>query len=170
MKNSFQNTKEFIEQQHTLGRRVALVKGVFDLLHPEHTEYLKKCKQVADVLVVLIIRDEITQKLKPGRPIQDEQCRKAVISAIKSVDFAEIDYDSTDVETGEYSKTVDITKLKELNPDIWIVTVGRKIKYTDTDPIEIVEISTGTQYSTTNIINKVLETYADEFVKSKQDL
>lgn len=171
MNTSFEKTKQYIKKCQQKGETVALVKGVFDLIHPDHVLFLKNAKNLADRLVVLLISDTATAAIKPGRPIQDQASRVKVMNSLKTVDFAEVDYDSGDPETGKYSKDRDISLLKELNPNVWIVSSGRKEKFIELDlgQIEIVELSSGSEHSTTGIVNKILVTYAEQYVKESLD-
>ncbi|MFH2022549.1 MAG: adenylyltransferase/cytidyltransferase family protein, partial [Patescibacteria group bacterium] len=51
--------------------KVILVTGVFDLLHPEHIEFLKKSKALGGELIVGVETDERVGQMKGvGRPIQ----------------------------------------------------------------------------------------------------
>lgn len=164
MNDSFERTIEFIKSEKLKGHRVVLMKGVFDLIHPDHIRCFELLKQNADTLVVLIIGDKATSTIKPGRPIQDEKSRMKIISSLSLVDFCDLDYDSTDQATGEYSKDIDIQKLKHLNPDIWAVSQGRKAKFENYDlgGIEIVEVPEGQEHSTTKIIEKILKIYSPQ--------
>ena len=162
MNDSFERTIEFIKAEKLKGHSVVLMKGVFDLIHPDHIRCFELLKQKADVLIVLIIGDKATATIKPGRPKQDEQSRMKIISSLKLVDFCALDYDSTDPATGEYSKDMDIQKLKQLNPDVWAVSQGRKTKFDNYDlgKIEIIEIPEGQEHSTTKIIERILKIYS----------
>lgn len=164
MDDSFESTIEFIKTEKLKGNSVVLMKGVFDLIHPDHIKCFELLKQNADILVVLIIGNKATARIKPGRPIQDEQSRMKIISSLKAVDFCTLDYDSTDPLTGEYSKDVDIHKLRQLNPDIWAVSQGRKAKFENYDlgDIKIMEVPEGQDHSTTKIIEKILEVYSNQ--------
>jgi|GEM_PF-5761501 len=162
MNDSFERTIEFIKAEKLKGHSVVLMKGVFDLIHPDHIRCFELLKQKADVLVVLLIGDKATAKIKPDRPIQDEQSRMKIISNLKLVDFCALDYDSTDPDTGEYSKDLDIHKLRQLNPNIWAVSQGRKAKFENYDlsEIEIIEVPEGQDHSTTKIVEKILRIYS----------
>lgn len=164
MNDSFERTIEFIKTEKLKRHSVVLMKGVFDLIHPDHIRCFELLKQKADVLVVLIIGDKATATIKPGRPIQDEQSRMKIISSLKLVDFCALDYDSTDPATRKYSKDMDIQKLKQLNPDLWAVSQSRKAKFENYDlgGIEIMEVPEGQDHSTTKIIEKILEIYSPQ--------
>lgn len=73
----------------TLGRKIVLCHGVFDVIHAGHIQHLKEAKSYGDTLVVTLTPDEFVRK-GPGRPIFNQQTRTAVISAIQHVDFVAI--------------------------------------------------------------------------------
>ena len=68
--------------------RIVFTNGCFDLLHPGHVTYLAQAKSLGDILVVGLDTDESVKKLKgSSRPIQDQDSRAKVLSALRSVDF-----------------------------------------------------------------------------------
>lgn len=73
------------------GRRIVLTNGCFDVLHRGHTRYLNQAKQLGDVLVVALNSDSSVQQLKgPGRPVNQEADRAAVIAALSCVDHVTV--------------------------------------------------------------------------------
>jgi len=70
------------------GTKVVFTNGCFDLLHRGHVEYLRKARELADVLVVGINTDASVQRLKgPGRPITPQEDRAIVLAALECVDY-----------------------------------------------------------------------------------
>ncbi|MBN2507447.1 MAG: adenylyltransferase/cytidyltransferase family protein [Verrucomicrobia bacterium] len=70
-------------------RRATLVatNGCFDLLHVGHVTYLEAARNLGDALLVGLTRDLHVQALKgPGRPVNPEQDRAAVLAALACVD------------------------------------------------------------------------------------
>ncbi len=66
---------------------IVLATGVFDGLHSEHLEFLKKAKQAGDVLIVGAESDVRVKKLKgEERPFQDEQTRVKKLEELEFVD------------------------------------------------------------------------------------
>src|SRR6185436_3298206 len=60
----------------------------FDLLHPGHLRVLEFAKSRGDVLVVGLNTDRSVRRLKgPGRPIQSEEDRAALLGALECVDY-----------------------------------------------------------------------------------
>lgn len=71
--------------------RVGFTNGCFDLLHRGHLFSLEQAARRTDRLVVGINSDASTHRLKgPGRPVQDEATRAAVIAALRFVDLVVI--------------------------------------------------------------------------------
>lgn len=68
-------------------KKVVLVGGCFDVLHPGHITFLEKAKKMGDFLVVLLESDEKIKKIKGnGRPIYSQKERAEVLEALKVVD------------------------------------------------------------------------------------
>ena len=69
------------------GRKLVVTNGCFDLLHPGHVTYLENARNFGDALLVGLNGDEATRQLKgPGRPVNSESDRAAVLAALASVD------------------------------------------------------------------------------------
>ena len=67
--------------------RLCFTNGCFDLLHPGHVKYLEDARALGDFLVVGLNSDASVARLKgPGRPLQDEAARAAVLLGLRSVD------------------------------------------------------------------------------------
>ena len=63
-------------------------KILFDILHAGHLNFLRQAKALGDVLVVAVNSDASARALKgPGRPINSEQDRLALIEALDPVDY-----------------------------------------------------------------------------------
>lgn len=70
------------------GKKIVLVGGCFDVLHPGHVIFLEKAKKVADYLVVLLESDQKVKKLKgERRPVHDQKMRAKVLASLSSVDW-----------------------------------------------------------------------------------
>jgi D-glycero-beta-D-manno-heptose 1-phosphate adenylyltransferase len=68
------------------GRRVVVTNGCFDLLHPGHVTYLEAARNLGDALLIGLNSDASVRELKgPGRPLNPEQDRAAVVAALESV-------------------------------------------------------------------------------------
>jgi len=73
------------------GKRVAATNGCFDILHVGHVRYLAAARKLGDVLVVGLNGDGSVRQLKgEGRPVNREQDRAEVLTALQSVDYVTI--------------------------------------------------------------------------------
>ena len=73
------------------GKRVAATNGCFDILHVGHVRYLAAARKLGDVLVVGLNGDDSVHQLKgEGRPVNREQDRAEVLTALESVDYVTI--------------------------------------------------------------------------------
>jgi D-glycero-beta-D-manno-heptose 1-phosphate adenylyltransferase len=69
------------------GRKLVVTNGCFDLLHLGHVTYLEAARALGQALLVGVNSDESVRALKgPGRPINSESDRAAVLAALQSVD------------------------------------------------------------------------------------
>jgi rfaE bifunctional protein nucleotidyltransferase chain/domain len=78
------------------GRKLVATNGCFDLLHLGHVSYLQQARGLGDALLVGLTSDAQVRRLKgPGRPVNREAARAAVVAALESVDavfvFPELD-------------------------------------------------------------------------------
>lgn len=103
-------------QIHMANQKIVFTNGCFDLLHVGHVRYLKMAKCFADVLIVGLNSDASVRALKgDGRPINGEQDRVEVLSALKSVDYVVLFHEATaeglieEIEPDVYVKGGDYT-------------------------------------------------------------
>ena len=80
--------------------KIVILSGFFNPLHGGHLDMIEEGAVMGDKLVV-IVNNDVQQKLKKGKIILDEKNRLRLISALKYVDDAvlSIDQDPTVVET-----------------------------------------------------------------------
>jgi len=68
------------------GRKLVVTNGCFDLLHLGHVTYLETARGLGDGLLVGLNSDASVRALKgPGRPINPEADRAAVLAALECV-------------------------------------------------------------------------------------
>ncbi len=125
---SLEDCISFRQSVRSLGERVVLTNGCFDILHPGHLQYLYESSQLADKLIVAVNSDASVRTLKgPNRPINNERQRANALAALRFVDAvfvfsgprlsAEIRVLSPDVYTkaGDYKlETLDISERQAL--------------------------------------------------------
>jgi D-beta-D-heptose 7-phosphate kinase/D-beta-D-heptose 1-phosphate adenosyltransferase len=92
------------------GLKLAFTNGCFDLLHPGHVALLGQARAAADRLVVGLNSDASVARLKgPGRPVQNEQARAAVLASLASVDMVVL-----------FEEDTPLSLIGELRPDILV--------------------------------------------------
>jgi D-beta-D-heptose 7-phosphate kinase/D-beta-D-heptose 1-phosphate adenosyltransferase len=85
-----------VAQWKALGLKVGFTNGCFDLVHRGHLYSLEQAARRADRLVVGLNSDASTRRLKgPGRPVQDQGTRAAVLAALRFVDLVVVFDDDT---------------------------------------------------------------------------
>jgi glycerol-3-phosphate cytidylyltransferase len=64
---------------------IAYVQGTFDLFHTGHVRLLKKCKNIADIVIVALLSDEAITDYRGKAPIITFNDRKEVLESCKYV-------------------------------------------------------------------------------------
>jgi D-glycero-beta-D-manno-heptose 1-phosphate adenylyltransferase len=69
------------------GKNLVVTNGVFDILHLGHVTYLQTARNFGNALLVGINDDDAVRLLKkgPGRPVNSENDRAAILAALQSV-------------------------------------------------------------------------------------
>ena len=81
--------KALAARVQSTGGHVVFTNGVFDLLHPGHVRYLQDARRLGAALIVGVNSDRSVRANKgPERPINPEQERAEVLSALGCVDVA----------------------------------------------------------------------------------
>ena len=71
----------------TSGKRLVVTNGCFDILHAGHVTYLEAARNQGDALLIGLNDDDSVRQLKgPGRPVNAELDRAAVLAALACVD------------------------------------------------------------------------------------
>ena len=130
------------------------VNGTFDVLHRGHLELLNYAKTFGYVIVGIDTDECVREKKGQGRPIYNQYERKFLLENLKSVD--EVIFFSSELEFEEL--------IKSLNPDIIIVGSDWKEKSTIKSYYDgnLIFFDRMEDYSTTNIILKILDTYKND--------
>ena len=77
----------FLARERKSGKKVVFTNGCFDILHAGHVRYLQRARSLGDLLVVGLNADASVKKLKgPGRPVNSQTDRAAVLSGLSCVD------------------------------------------------------------------------------------
>ncbi|MDR1975627.1 MAG: D-glycero-beta-D-manno-heptose-7-phosphate kinase [Campylobacteraceae bacterium] len=129
--------------------KIVFTNGCFDILHAGHVQYLQKARALGSLLVVGLNSDRSVGALKgENRPINSEQDRAVVLSALGFVDYVVIFDEDTPYDL-----------IKELKPDILVKGAdykGKEVVGSDlVDEVVLIDFVEGK--STTNIIKRIQE-------------
>lgn len=130
-----------------------VTNGCFDILHVGHVRYLQKTKEFANYLIVMLNSDISVRALKgEGRPINNENDRAEILSALSCVDYVVLFDEKSpaklleDIKPDVYTKGADYTL--ETLPE-------REIVERNNIKVEFIDFVQGK--STTNVIKKINE-------------
>lgn len=99
-------------------KKIVFTNGCFDILHVGHVKYLQKAKELGDILIVGLNSDSSVKKLKgKNRPINNEDDRATLLSALFFVDFVVI-----------FNEETPYKLIKELKPNILVKGADYKNK------------------------------------------
>lgn len=88
---SLEELLEVVESEKKKGKRIVFTNGCFDILHAGHAYYLRRAKELGDVLVVGINSDQSVKRIKgEKRPIMPESMRAYLLDSLKPVDYVVI--------------------------------------------------------------------------------
>ncbi len=92
------------------GGTVVATGGCFDLVHAGHVAMLDDARRLGDWLVVLLNSDDSVRRLKgPGRPLQSQDDRAAVLRSLGSVDDVIV-----------FDEDTPVAALEVLRPDVFV--------------------------------------------------
>lgn len=132
-------------------KTIVFTNGCFDILHVGHKRYLEQASALGDVFVIGVNSDASVKRLKgPSRPVNSEQDRMEILSALGFVDYVVLFDEDTPYEL-----------IKKIQPDILVKggdytvdkVVGRDIVEARGGRVELIPFVDGK--STTSIINKI---------------
>jgi len=134
-------------------QKVVFTNGCFDILHRGHVEYLAKAASLGDVLIVGLNTDSSVRRLKgETRPVQDENSRAIILSALQFITHVVLFEENTPYEL-----------IKFVQPDILVKgsdylaenIVGYDIVTAKGGQVVTIDLVQG--YSTTGIVKKLQE-------------
>lgn len=92
------------------GKKIVFTNGCFDIIHVGHVDYLSKARRMGDVLVIGLNSDSSVKRLKgKGRPLNREEDRSKVLSALYFVDYVTM-----------FSEDTPDRLIRKLKPDILV--------------------------------------------------
>lgn len=146
----FNNLDKLSNELKTNKKSIVLTNGCFDILHIGHLRYLKKAKELGDILIIGLNSDKSVKSLKgESRPLNNENDRAEMLTYIEFIDYITIFEDKT------AEKLID-----NIKPDIYVKGGDYNI---DNLPEKDVLLKNNVKtvflpfvsgYSTTNIISK----------------
>jgi rfaE bifunctional protein nucleotidyltransferase chain/domain len=142
---------EVLNTERSRGMKVVFTNGCFDIIHSGHVSYLEKARSLGDCLVVGLNSDASARRIKgPDRPVNPEQARATVLSALTCVDHVAI-----------FDQDTPYTLIERIRPDVlvkggdWAVDdiVGADVVRSSGGKVLTLAFEPG--FSTTGIIKKI---------------
>ncbi len=128
--------------------KIGFTNGCFDLLHPGHVSLLDQAKAACDRLIVGINSDASVVRLKgPGRPVQNQEARAAVLSSLAAIDLVVVFDANTPIELIEAFRPDLLVKGADYGLD---QVVGAELVQSYGGKVLLAELTPG--YSTTATI------------------
>ena len=130
---------------------IVFTNGCFDVLHAGHVDLLERARALGDRLIVGINSDRSVRSIRgPGRPVQDEEARKAVLLGLRAVD-----------EVFIFDETTPEKLIESLRPDVlvkggdWKVDeiIGADLVQSYGGQVHSLPLKDG--YSSSSIIDKI---------------
>ena len=143
---------EIVRQGQAEGKTFVATNGCFDILHVGHVRYLQKTKALADYSIVMLNSDKSVKMIKgEDRPINNEQDRAELLSALSCVDYVVL-----------FEEKSPAALLEAIKPDIYTKGADytlenlpeREIVIRNNIKVEFIDFVAGK--STTNVIKKCL--------------
>lgn len=132
-------------------KTIVFTNGCFDILHVGHKRYLEKAASLGDIFVIGVNSDASVRRLKgPTRPVNPEQDRMEILSALSFVDYVVLFDEDTPYELIKKIQPDVLVKGGDYKPD---EVVGKDIVEARGGRLELISFVEGK--STTNIINKI---------------
>jgi len=131
-------------------KKIVFTNGCFDLIHAGHLHLLTSAASFGNVLIIGLNTDVSVSKLKPGRPLQDQQARAMIMASFEFVDAVILFDEDTPYEL-----------IKAIQPNVLVKggdykledVVGRDVVQQNKGRVELVHYLEG--ISTTNMINRI---------------
>lgn len=145
------------DRLHADGQRVVFTNGCFDILHSGHVSYLQFAREQGDALIVGVNSDRSVKQGKGDlRPVNPEQERALVLSALECVDWVVI-----------FDEDEPATLIGEILPDVlvkgedWAHYVsGREVVEQQGGRVVLAPLVKGR--STTGTIERICQVYSPQ--------
>lgn len=141
-------------QKLTKDKKVVLVGGCFDILHPGHLAFLDAAKQLGDILVLVLESDKsVKDKKGDSRPINNLKDRSQNLFNKSPVNIiVNLPYPFYDLDYDNLVMTIKPAIIATTNGDPHISHKKRQAVIADAQLIKVIERVGG--YSTTSILNQ----------------
>lgn len=140
-----------LSEWRSTGKTMVFTNGCFDILHRGHVEYLAQASDLGDVLVVGLNTDASVKRLKgESRPVNDEQSRALLLSALQFVDAVVLFGEDTPYELIRQVQPDILVKGNDYKPE---EIVGYDIVTARGGKVLTIDLVEG--FSTTNIIRRM---------------
>ncbi len=108
--HSVDSLLEELDWQRKQKQTIVFTNGCFDVIHRGHIEFLKFCKSQGGKVVLGLNSDRSVKAIKePGRPINNQDDRAAVLAALETVDYITF-FDEPDP----------LSLIKKVKPDVLV--------------------------------------------------
>lgn len=139
------------------GRRIVFTNGCFDILHSGHVSYLNRARQLGDVLIVGINRDDSIRRIKgKGRPVNPLDDRVQVLAGLTAIDHI--------IPFGHENDDTPVELIRVVRPNVFVKGGDySRDKLPEAETVEsvggeIVFLPLVPDHSTTSIIQRVHHT------------
>ena len=147
--------KREVERRRGEGQKIAFTNGCFDILHVGHVRYLREARETGDFLILALNSDASVRAIKGDkRPLVPQGERAEVVASLEAVDYVTL-----------FDETTPLKLIEWLRPDC-LVKGGdwREEEVVGGDAVRswggrVILIPVVEGASTTNIVEKVLDTY-----------
>lgn len=96
--NELWELEKIIKDLKSEWKTIIWTNGCFDIMHPWHMKTFKKCRELADIVVVGMNWDASPYwQTKPWRPINNQEFRSEMLENLKNVDYIYVFNDETPV-------------------------------------------------------------------------
>lgn len=136
----------------TNNQKIVFTNGCFDILHRGHVEYLAKAKDLGSKLIIGLNTDDSVKRLgkSPDRPINNEETRAIVLSALECVDAIVLFNEDTPLQLIEFILPNILVKGSDYKVEN---IVGYKAVTENGGEVKTIDFVQG--FSTTSILKKL---------------
>jgi len=91
--------KGILDSRYRKEHKLVFTNGCFDILHAGHIHYLSEAANLGDILIIGLNSDTSVNRLKgPGRPVNPQDARATMLTALRMVDFVVLFEEDTPFE------------------------------------------------------------------------